>query len=90
LKKLGISDFYYDSYQATPEETKSLVWYPKKIAEIRIGREEVGFLGEISSSVLEGLGIKEKVSAFVIDFEKLSKYVSEEVSLGRFPNFLLP
>lgn len=78
LEKLGISDVWYIEYQPTPEESKQLIWHPKKCAEIKISNEKIGFLGEISPRILDELGIKEKVILFDIDFEKLSRLTSEE------------
>ena len=68
LKKLGISDIWYDSYQPTLEQSKIDIWQKGECAEIKIGQEEVGFLGKISSGVV----------AFDIDFEKLAELASEE------------
>lgn len=78
LNKLGISNIWYDQYQPTPEESKLAHWHPSKCAEIKSDGEEIGFLGEISSKILEDLGIKERVFVFDFDFEKLLKLVSEE------------
>lgn len=78
LNKLGISNVWYDEYKPTPEESKNFVWHPKKCAEIKVDGKEIGFLGEISPRVLDGLNIPEKVVLFDIDFEKLSKVSSEE------------
>ena len=89
LEKLGVADVWYAEYQATPEDSKHLVWHPKKCAEIKIGNKEIGFLGEVSSKILEGLGIKGEVVLFDIDFEKLSGLVSQEHEyrpLSRFPS----
>jgi phenylalanyl-tRNA synthetase beta chain len=78
LKKMGISNFYFDFYQPTPEETKTSIWQIKKSAEVKIDGEEIGFLGEISKKILEKYKIKDKVVAFDIDFEKLIKLATEE------------
>ncbi|MCP6718097.1 MAG: phenylalanine--tRNA ligase subunit beta [Patescibacteria group bacterium] len=78
LNKLGISDIWYDEYEATPEDSKKSIWHPKKVAEIKVGQDEIGFLGEISSSILEELKIESKVVVFDFDFEKLRKLASEE------------
>ena len=78
LNKLGISDIWYDEYKSTPEDSKESIWHPKKIAEIKVGQDEIGFLGEISSSILEELKIESKVVVFDFDFEKLRKLASEE------------
>lgn len=78
LSQAGITDFWFDFYKPSPEETKKSLWHLKKSAEIKIGQEEIGFLGEISEKVLLDLGISQKVTAFEIDFEKLEKLATEE------------
>jgi phenylalanyl-tRNA synthetase beta chain len=78
LNKMGISNIYYDDYQPTPENSKILVWHPRKCAEIKIDGEEIGFLGEISQKILEALKIEGKVVVFDLDFEKLQKIASAE------------
>jgi len=89
LNKLGISDIWYDDWQATPEQSKKSLWHPKKSAEIKIGKEEVGFLGEISPRILQSLKISDKVVVFDIDFDRLQKLASEEheyLPLSKFPS----
>ncbi len=78
LNKLGLSNVWYDEYKATPEESKSSIWHPKRCAEIKVGQEEIGFLGEISPKIIEQLKLKSKVVVFDFDFEKLQKSASEE------------
>ncbi len=88
LEGLGISDKFYDNYQATPENSESVFWNLKKSAEIKIGNQEVGFLGELSSKTLLKLGVKEVVTAFELDFNKLIKLCKEEWGcqpISRFP-----
>jgi phenylalanyl-tRNA synthetase beta chain len=88
LNKLGISNVWYDEYKATPDESKKVIWHPQKCAEIKVDGKEIGFLGEISPKVLDGLDIPAKVVLFDIDFEKLSELASEEHEyrpISRFP-----
>jgi len=89
LEGLGISDKFYDDFQATSDDSQQIFWNPKKSAEIKISRQEVGFLGELSSKTLSKLGNKEPVTAFEIDFEKLIKFCSEEQEyqeISKFPS----
>lgn len=89
LNKLGISNTWFDEYRPTPEESKLSIWQPKKCAEIKVDREEIGFLGEISPRILDNLKITTEVIVFDIDFEKLSKLTSEEHEyrpISRFPS----
>jgi len=78
LQKLGISNIYYDDFQASPEDSSISIWQKGKTAEIKIDNKEVGFLGEISSNVLKKMNIAEKIVCFDIDFDKLQKLASEE------------
>ncbi len=78
FKKLGISNFYFDFFKPTPEETKSTIWQKGKTAEIRIGDKEVGFLGMISRKILEKYEIEKDLVAVDIDFDLLSKLATEE------------
>jgi phenylalanyl-tRNA synthetase beta chain len=78
FQKLGISEFFYDEFEATPEESKISIWHPKKIAEIKLDGQEIGFLGQISRRVLKKFEIAKNLTIFDIDFEKLQKYCTEE------------
>jgi len=92
LQKIGISNIWYDEFEATPEDSnppatlpskgrapsKISIWHPKICAEIKVNHEETGFLGEISQKILGDLEIEGKVVVFDIDFEKLQRLSSEE------------
>jgi len=75
---LGVSDFWCDDIGATPEDSREGFWHKGKTAEIKLGREEVGFMGEVHPAILDKFGIKERVFAFDIDFEKLAGLSKEE------------
>ncbi|MFH1401592.1 MAG: phenylalanine--tRNA ligase subunit beta [Parcubacteria group bacterium] len=77
LNKLGIGEIWYDSYRATPEESKMRIWQEQRCAEIKIDGEEIGFLGVISQKILGDFKIP-KTTVLEIDFELLSKFSSEE------------
>jgi phenylalanyl-tRNA synthetase beta chain len=88
LRKLGISNIWYDSWRPSPEQTRLSIWHPKKCAEIKTNHQEIGFLGQISPRVLEKFKISQPVVVFDIDFEKLQKLCSEETiyqPISRFP-----
>jgi len=89
FEKLAITGLYYDEHKPSPEKSKQSIWQNRKCAEIKIGGKEIGFLGEISSRILNNLEIKNKVLLFDIDFEKLSELSSEEHEyrpISRFPS----
>jgi len=79
LNKLGISDQWYDDFEATPEWTDDVFWQKTGTAEIKIGDEEVGFLGQINSLILNKLNISGIVVAFNLNFEKILKLAEEEL-----------
>ena len=86
LNRLGISDIWYDDFKPTPEQSNINVWEKGRRAEIKVGSEEIGFLGEISSD----LPVKTAADlvAFEMNFEKLQKITSEEQEyqpISRFP-----
>ena len=88
LNKLGISNNWYDEYRPSPEDSKLAIWHPQKCAEVKVDHQEIGFLGEISPSILDDFKIKRKVVVFDLDFEKLQKLASEETlyqPVSRYP-----
>jgi len=89
LNKLGISDIWYDEYRTLAQEKAIAFWHPQKAAEIKVGQERVGFLGEISPRILNEFKIKSKIIYFDIFFEKLVRLASEEHEyrpLSKFPS----
>jgi len=89
LQGLGISDIFYDNFQATPDNSQKILWNLNKSAEIKINSKEIGFIGELSSRILSQLGVKAPVIAFEIDFDKLIKFCSEEqeyMTISKFPS----
>jgi phenylalanyl-tRNA synthetase beta chain len=79
LNKLGISDQWYDDFEATPEWTDEIFWQKTGTAEIKIGDEEVGFLGQMNSMILNKLNINGIIVAFNLNFEKVLKLAEEEL-----------
>jgi len=78
FQRLGISNIWYDDYQASSEDSKTCFWNDKVCAEIKVDNQEIGFLGEISHKLLKDLKIKDKLLGFELDFEKLKEFASQE------------
>jgi phenylalanyl-tRNA synthetase beta chain len=78
LEKMGIAECWFDDYQPTPELSKAKIWNLGKSAEIKVDEQEIGFLGELSSVLIDKLKISGRVVVFDLDFEKLQKLASEE------------
>lgn len=78
LNGLGLSDIYYDDYQATPDNSNINIWHTGRIAEIKVDGKEIGFLGEINEDILKLMKIKGKVAVFNLEFEKIKELAKEE------------
>ena len=87
LEKMGISNYWYDDYMSTPEESRSSVWRQERCAEIKIGNKGIGFLGEVSKEILKTLKIKGKVGLIDIDFEELKNLATEEQEYSLISSF---
>jgi phenylalanyl-tRNA synthetase beta chain len=74
FNKHGIANVWYDEHKPTPEQSKICLWQKGKCAEIKVGNQEIGFLGEVSPSLLK----QGKVVVFDIDFDKFKELCSEE------------
>jgi phenylalanyl-tRNA synthetase beta chain len=88
FEKLGISDYYFDEYHATPESTEFNLWNREAMAEIKINGIEVGFLGELDLPVIDKNGRAREVFAFDIDIEILLAKCEEEyeyMPISKFP-----
>lgn len=89
LQGLGISDKFYDNFQALPDDSQKMLWNLNKSAEIKVSNKEIGFIGGLSQGILSKLEIKVPVTAFQIDFSKLIKYCNEEQeyeNISKFPS----
>jgi len=87
LNKLGISNQWYDDVKATSEWGNKAFWHSGISAEIKIGNEEIGFVGAINPEILSKFGINPakigkaggSAAAFNLDFELLLKLINEEL-----------
>ena len=77
--KLGISDYWYDDFGATPEDTDEIFWSKSGTAEIKVGDKEIGFVGEINPDILNNFNIKRAVAMFNLNFDLLSSLITEEL-----------
>lgn len=93
LKRLGINDYYCDTFDAVPSDTPLNLWHEGRSAQIKIeGTEkEIGFIGEINPLVLVNLDIHERVAIFEFDMEKLreiSQGEMEYMPIRKYPEVL--
>lgn len=80
LVQMGITDHYYDTFEASPIDTPLSVWHKTRSAEIKIqgSGKSIGFVGEINPFVLEQYDINSRVAAFEFDMKALREVSESE------------
>ncbi len=70
LKNIGLKDYRF-------EELNKGCFIAGRAAKVFIGRDEIGYFGEIHPKVLENWGLKMPVSAMEFSVDKIFKHVKE-------------
>ncbi len=80
LERLGIDDFYFDTFDAKALDLTDSLWHGGRTAEIKIegNGQTIGFVGEVEGAVLTDFGIEEKVGIFEFDMAVLEKVAEQE------------
>ena len=86
---LGISDYWYDdNIESKTKNQEFRIFHPYRLAEIKIGDDKIGNIGEIHPAVLEDIKSRGRIVVAEIDFEKLWKLASAEAEyrpVGKYP-----
>ena len=77
FEKLGIDDIWFDDAISEGSAWLKFV-HPLRRAQIKSGRDQIGWVGEIKPKILSALEINEPVSVFELDFPALEELASEE------------
>lgn len=89
LEKMGISDHWYDNAIDKRQTTNDQrLFHPYRNAEVKIGNEKIGNIGEIHPAVLKNIKSKARIVAAEIDFEKLWRLSTAEAEyrpVGKYP-----
>ena len=87
LDSFGISDHWYDDGPGVV--SRHGVWaHPGRVAEIKIGDNTIGAMGEISTAILERLKSKARIVLAEFDIEKLTSQIESEQEfrpIAKFP-----
>ena len=75
LAELGITHYNFTSYQLK-KTFYGKIFHPFRTAEITIGQDSLGIVGEINPIILARFGIKGRVVVFDLDFNELVKYAT--------------
>jgi len=80
LDRLGIFDYYYDTFEPAPSGTPLNLWHESRSAEIKIEgkKNAIGFLGEINPLVLANFDINKRVAMFRFDMDELQEVSQSE------------
>jgi len=80
LNRLGITDHFYDNFNASPVDTFVTLWHGGRSAEIKIeGTSKViGYIGEINPLILTEFDIHKRVAMFEFDMKKLREVSESE------------
>ncbi len=90
LESLGISDHWYDDQRERGAGNGELgkIYHPYRFAEIKIGDENIGVIGEIHPTILKNIKARGRIAAAEIDMEKLTRLATAEAEyrpIGRYP-----
>ncbi len=89
LESLGISDHWYDdAFESGIINHELGIFHPYRVAEVKVGTEKIGVIGEIHPVVLERFKAKSRIVAAEIDFEALMPLLRIEQEfrpIARFP-----
>ena len=75
-----------NSYQIE-KETKNASFHPGRTANIKVGKDIIGTLGEVHPVVLDNYGIKSKVYLAELNIDKVTKYSRENKKYVEVPKF---
>ncbi|MBI3442889.1 MAG: phenylalanine--tRNA ligase subunit beta [Candidatus Sungbacteria bacterium] len=80
FETFGIADQWYDDALTTVEHVHAAkLFHPYRVAQIKIGDEQIGMMGEIHPAILDGLKSRARVVAAEINFDLLWKCAQDEV-----------
>lgn len=89
FESIGITDYWYDDAIESKIKSEELkMYHPYRVAEIKIGDEKIGIIGELHPAVIENIKSKARIAAVEIDFEKLWKPATTEYDyrpVGKYP-----
>ncbi|MFY9462653.1 MAG: phenylalanine--tRNA ligase subunit beta, partial [Candidatus Sungiibacteriota bacterium] len=89
LESLGISDHWYDdALESRIKNQKSGTYHPYRMAEIKVGDEKIGVIGEIHPAILKNIKARARITAVEIDMEKLVALATTEAEyqpIGKYP-----
>lgn len=87
LGRLGIAAAWYDAFQQTPLHSRVSLWHEKKMAEIKVGKAKIGFLGIIAPHIGANLKLKGSLIAFAFDIQGMLPLLEDTRVYKPIPRF---
>lgn len=79
LASFGISDYWFDdAVSHKPKATRFMFYHPYRWAEIKIGDDAIGIIGEMHPAIAENIKLKSRAVFLHIDFEALWQKAESE------------
>jgi len=75
LEEMGLVDYKINPYELQ-KTFYGKIFHDHRRAEVTLGKTSLGIFGEIKKSILERLGIKQRILVFDLDFNELVKYAN--------------
>lgn len=92
LESLGITDPWYDDVHETQDaKHETDIFHPYRFAEIKIGNEKIGAIGEIHPDILRNIKARARIAAVEIDMERLTQLATAEAEyrpIGKYPSII--
>ena len=90
LERLGISDYYFDTFDAESLDTPVGLWHEGRTAEVKIEGtgKTIGFVGEINPTVCTAFDIDQRIGVFEFDMavlQEISEQEREYAQIRKYP-----
>ena len=86
---LGISEHWYDDVLESGIRNQELgIFHPYRMAEIKVGDEKIGLIGEIHPAIIEHIKSRARITVAEIDMQKLAALAHAEAEfrpIGKYP-----
>lgn len=89
FETLGIDDQWYDDALTSTEHGRAAkLYHPYRVAQIKIGDDTIGMIGEIHPAILDNLKSRGRIVAAELNFDRLWKHAEDEIEfrpIGKYP-----
>jgi phenylalanyl-tRNA synthetase beta chain len=84
---LGITDYWYNGENAKRQTPNAKFYHPYRFAEVKIGDETIGEIGELHPAIAENIKLKTRGVFLHLNFEKVWRSAESEREFRAIPKF---